>query len=491
MPRPPHIVFAGGSTPGHLHPGLAVASQLIERIPNARITFVGGRRATDRQTIRSAGFGVANVPSRPAPTTALGAVRFVTDNVAGYWAARWFLKENRVSAVVGLGGAASAPAVRAAISRGIPTLMLEQNVVPGRVTRWLARSATTVCAGFQETRGYFPSAVRLVVTGNPARPAFERIYRESRLNPHPSPLPKGEGKRLLPLPPGEGRGEGTSPMHNTPSPCPLPKGEGKRLLPLPPGEGRGEGALFPLALHEDYGDRCANNHPLGAMATARSGHVGTANACPRRPGTRLSRSPGARAGMAPDLERQKRLIIIGGAGGARSLNENMPAALARLREQLGGWQVVHQSGDGQLQETVQRYRAAGVDALVVAFIDELAPVMSASDLVICRPGGTTLAELALASVPAILVPYARVIDDHLPNAEVFARAGAATIIDETDPDEPLVDQLVAQFDALLTSDAERNKMAGNMRRLARPGAAANVANAVHEMLFGAAVRLAA
>ena len=63
---------------------------------------------------------------------------------------------------------------------------------------------------------------------------------------------------------------------------------------------------------------------------------------------------------------------------------------------------------------------AGVDALVVAFIDELAPVMFDSDLVVCRPGGTTLAELSLAGVPAILVPYPRSMDYHLPNAEVFA-----------------------------------------------------------------------
>jgi UDP-N-acetylglucosamine--N-acetylmuramyl-(pentapeptide) pyrophosphoryl-undecaprenol N-acetylglucosamine transferase len=339
----------------------------------------------DRQTIRSAGFRFSPVPSQPAPKNALGALRFVTDNVAGYWAARWFLKEKRVSAVVGLGGAASAPAVRAAISRGIPTLMLEQNVLPGRVTRWLARSATTVCAGFDETRGYFPSAVPLVVTGNPARPAFEQIYRG-------------------------------------------------------------------LA---HFAESSEQNVPV------------------------------------PFNSDQRRLIVIGGAGGARSLNENMPAALARLGDRLDGWQVVHQSGDGQLQETVTRYRTAGVDALVVAFIDEIAPVMFASDLVFCRPGGTTLAELSLASVPAILVPYSRVIDDHLPNAEVFARAGAATIIDETDPDESLEEQLVTQIDALVTNDEQRQKMATNMRRLARPGAAANVTNAICEMLFSNAVRLAA
>ena len=375
MPRPPHIVFAGGSTPGHLHPGLAVAARLIERIPEAVVTFTGGGHARDRQLIRAAGFKFAGMPSQPAPESVLRAVRFVTDNLAGYWAARWFLKEKRVSAVVGLGGASCAPAVRAAIARGLPTIVLEQNVTPGRVTRWLASSASMVCAGFQETRNYFPSAVPLAITGNPARPAFEQLYRTSHIADPP--------------------------------------------------------------------------------------------------------------------QREKRLVVIGGAGGSRSINENMPGALARLRNQLAGWQIIHQSGEGQLQQTESRYRAAGVDALVVAFIDEIAPIMFASDLVVCRPGGTTLAELALAGLPAILVPYPRVMDYHLPNAEVFAAAGAATLIDETEIPDSLETAMAERLEPLIVDDSRRTKMAANMRRLARPSAAANVTDVIHDALFGNAIRLAA
>src|SRR3954465_7758239 len=198
MPRPPHIVFAGGGTPGHLHPGLAVAAHLIERIPDAIVTFVGGGRAMDRHVIRAAGFGFASVPSQPAPESALHAVRFVTDNVAGYWAARWFLKEKHVTAVVGLGGAASAPTVRAAISRGLPVVLMEKNVVPGRVTRWLARSASSVCAGFDQTRAHFPSAVPLTITGNPARAMFQQLHRSNK-NKF-----RGDRKRLVILS-GSGR----------------------------------------------------------------------------------------------------------------------------------------------------------------------------------------------------------------------------------------------------------------------------------------------
>jgi UDP-N-acetylglucosamine--N-acetylmuramyl-(pentapeptide) pyrophosphoryl-undecaprenol N-acetylglucosamine transferase len=187
----------------------------------------------------------------------------------------------------------------------------------------------------------------------------------------------------------------------------------------------------------------------------------------------------------------KRLVIIGGAGGARTINENIPHALARLADQLNGWQVVHQSGEGQLHETEQRYREAGLDALVVAFIDEMAPVMFDSDLAVCRSGGTTLAELALAGLPAVLVPYPPVMDFHLPNAEVFAAAGAATIIDETDLHGSLADELVQHLKPLLIDSTRRHRMAANMRLLAHPDASAHVTDVICDSLCGVRARAAA
>jgi len=404
MATAPHIVLAGGGTPGNLYPGLAVAAHVVERLPDAVVTFIGSGRAHERLPVAAAGFGYAHLPSRAAPQNALHALRFVTDNVAGYWACRWFFREKHVSLVVGLGGAASAPAIRAGISRGIPTVILEQNVVPSRVTRWLAGAATTVCAGFDQTRDDLPSSAPLIVTGNPARPTFERLYRQ-----------------------------------------------------------RQSWMAGYCALHD------AHDEPIFAKPSA----ISTAD--PQQANEAL----------------EKRLVIIGGAGGARSINENIPQSLARLRDQLSGWQIVHQSGEGQLQETEQRYRAAGVEALVVAFIDEMAPVMFDSDLAVCRSGGTTLAELALAGLPAILVPYPRVIDFHMPNAEVFAAADAATIIDEAESSGPLADEFVAHLHPLLTDDSRRHRMATNMRRLARPDAAAHVTDAICDALCGVRARAAA
>jgi UDP-N-acetylglucosamine--N-acetylmuramyl-(pentapeptide) pyrophosphoryl-undecaprenol N-acetylglucosamine transferase len=129
---PLQIVFAGGGSAGRLGPGLAVAAHLKERLPEIGITFVGGGKPIERHPVRAAGFNYVTIPSQPIPRNPFLAMRFVTDNVAGYWASRWYLKEHRTALVVGLGGYASAATVRAANSRGIPTVLLEQNGVRAR-----------------------------------------------------------------------------------------------------------------------------------------------------------------------------------------------------------------------------------------------------------------------------------------------------------------------------------------------------------------------
>jgi UDP-N-acetylglucosamine:LPS N-acetylglucosamine transferase len=217
--------------------------------------------------------------------------------------------------------------------------------------------------------------------------------------------------------------------------------------------------------------------------------------------------------------RQRRLVILGGAAGARSLNEAVPTALAMIGSPLAAWQIVHQTGDGQLQETEARYAQLGVRALTVTHIDEAAPVLFASDLVVCRAAGTTLAELAMAGVPAVVVPYPQAADNHqAANAKVFAAAGACRVIDETrcsagashgnfgsrTSDPELVEQsksairnsqfaissnslasaLAAELEPLITDDHLRSAMAEAMHRQARPHATAEIAAAVAAQLCG-------
>ena len=89
-----HIVFSGGGTGGHLFPGLAVAEQLSAMIPRLRITFCGGGKSFERQAVSKAGFEYFALPSRPLPNAAREAVSFVVENLAGYLAARRFLRRS-------------------------------------------------------------------------------------------------------------------------------------------------------------------------------------------------------------------------------------------------------------------------------------------------------------------------------------------------------------------------------------------------------------
>lgn len=159
MKRPLHLVLAGGGTAGHLFPGLAVAEALAAGAPGLRITFAGGGKDLERRLMAAAGFDYYPLPCRPLPRGAREAISFVVENLAGYLAAKRFLKEEQVGAVVGLGGYASVPMGRAAVRRRIPLILLEQNVLPGRATRWLAPAATLLCAAFRRRKGISVAAV--------------------------------------------------------------------------------------------------------------------------------------------------------------------------------------------------------------------------------------------------------------------------------------------------------------------------------------------
>lgn len=170
----PHIVFTGGGTGGHLFPGLAVARRLVAEESHTRITFAGGGKPFERRLVAADGFDYIELRCRPMPRRIRDLPGFLADNWSGYRSAVRFLTWQRVAAVVGLGGYASVPMARAAVSCGVPLVLLEQNVVPGRATRWLAGSASMVCTSFEQTRRYLHAGCPLRVTGNPIRDGFSR-----------------------------------------------------------------------------------------------------------------------------------------------------------------------------------------------------------------------------------------------------------------------------------------------------------------------------
>lgn len=166
-----------------------------------------------------------------------------------------------------------------------------------------------------------------------------------------------------------------------------------------------------------------------------------------------------------------RLLVVGGSLGARALNEVVPQALAQFPVESRP-QVRHQSGSKNIEQAAAAYREAGVEASLEPFIQDMAAAYAWADLVICRSGALTVAELAAAGVASILVPYPHAVDDHQSrNARFLSEAGAAVLIQQKElTPEWLFDRLRA-FDrvSLLA-------MAQAARSRAQPDAVHRVAN---------------
>ena len=168
-----------------------------------------------------------------------------------------------------------------------------------------------------------------------------------------------------------------------------------------------------------------------------------------------------------------RLLVVGGSLGAARLNSVVPYALAQLPGP--SLEVQHQSGERWLDNARRAYAEAGVRARVAAYIEDMAEAYGWADLVICRAGALTIAELAAAGVGAILVPYPHAVDDHqTSNARVLVSEGAALMIADR---ELSAGGLATELRALCAGRGKLLAMAERARLLARSGAGAALADA--------------
>jgi UDP-N-acetylglucosamine--N-acetylmuramyl-(pentapeptide) pyrophosphoryl-undecaprenol N-acetylglucosamine transferase len=164
-----------------------------------------------------------------------------------------------------------------------------------------------------------------------------------------------------------------------------------------------------------------------------------------------------------------RVLVVGGSLGAARLNASLPAAFARLRESGVELALRHQTGERHAETTRSAYVLAGVPAEVSPFIADMAEAYAWADLVVCRAGALTIAELAAAGVAALLVPYPHAVDDHQTrNAAFLVDAGAARCVADR---ELTVERAVSELGALCGDRARLLVMAETARGMARPDAA--------------------
>ena len=189
-------------------------------------------------------------------------------------------------------------------------------------------------------------------------------------------------------------------------------------------------------------------------------------------------------------DKARRVLILGGSQGARALNRSAPQALARLPAEHRP-EVWHQTGQAMYDDTLSFYEEAGVEAYLAPFIEDMAEAYSWADVVLCRSGALTIAELTAAGTGAILVPFPHATDDHqTANARFMVAAGGALLLPQAELD---ADRLAAMLMALLPDRQRILQMAEAARSLAKADAAEKVAvlclNLIHRNAISTATNI--
>ncbi len=177
------IVFTCGGTAGHVNPALALAGLIKERKPDSEILFVGARRGIEKQLIESAGWPFRTVEISSfhrslTPKELRHNLISLRNLLRSPGEAKALLKEFPADLVVGTGGYASYPMIRAASSLGIPAAVHESNAIPGLTTRLLEKHADLIMVGFEECRKNYRHPEKVLVTGTPVRGDFFRLTRK-------------------------------------------------------------------------------------------------------------------------------------------------------------------------------------------------------------------------------------------------------------------------------------------------------------------------
>lgn len=347
----PSLLIAASGTGGHLFPALAVA----EALPNYRIAWLGVANRLETQLVPATyplhtveieglqkGLGLAALPVLPKLVQAI----FQT---------RRLLQQGGFRGVLTTGGYIAAPAILAARSLGLPTILHESNALPGKVTRWLSPWCTQVALGFETAAQYLPKA-RTIYVGTPVRASFSQ----------------------------------SAPLD----------------LPIP--------------------------------ATAFL------------------------------------IVVVGGSQGALAVNRLVRQSAPRWLE-AGAW-IVHLTGQNDPDwESLQHPHY-----LALPFYDQMAGLLQRANLAISRAGAGTLAELAIAATPAILIPYPYAAEDHQTyNAAAFATAGAAAVFQEA---ALTPEQLETQVLSWVRSPAPLSQMAAKAQGLAVPDSTDRLVQLVRQCL---------
>lgn len=357
---PLKLAIAGGGTGGHVFPGVAVAEALSGMLP-IDLLWIGTGRPIERDILADRPWMYRVLEVKPIlGMSGVGAVKSLV-SLPYYIAKAWsWLQTFKPDVVFGVGGYVSGPVLLAARLLGIPSVLHEQNLIPGLTNSIASRFVDAILLSFEDARRYFKGK-RVIVTGNPVRISLLADYKQQSR----------------------------------------------------PAEG-----------------------PL-------------------------------------------RLLVIGGSQGARGLNRLVCSAIELLSKSGVSIDVLHQTGQADLDMVRSLYNKTNIHARVYPFIDNMADAYSWADLVICRAGAGTIAELTALGKPSILIPYPAAAGRHQDaNAKALAEAGGAIYFCEEDIGAV---KMASEIQAILEDPLRLKDMGAKAKLLGRPDAAKDIASVLIEV----------
>lgn len=352
------IAFAGGGTAGHLMVGLSTAEEVRSRFNEAEIVFFGTDKKFEKRCVEQRGFHFQQMRARKWEKSYKGMIMFIVTTFIGIVESVIAVRRFKPDIVVGLGGYVSIAPIIAAKLHSIPTIILEQNVIPGKANRFLSKWVDEVYCHWRGSLKWLTKAKVARITGTPIR---------------------------------------------------------KDIL-----------------------------------------------------GSQRIRSA-EKFGLSPS---KKTIFITGGSQGALAINDVILRCLPKLEPLSNELQIIHCTGEFGYEAAKAAYKQTNINAFVCSFLDDMGAAFSLADVIICRAGATTIAEITAVGIPAILIPYPHAADNHQYwNAMELASNGGGYLLQQIDLTPEKIIELITD---LLSNRERYDRMKTLNKGLGMPNAASRV-----------------
>ncbi|GAN34958.1 MAG: undecaprenyldiphospho-muramoylpentapeptide beta-N-acetylglucosaminyltransferase [Candidatus Brocadia sinica] len=352
------VIFAGGGTGGHLMVGLSTAEEICSRFHEAEIIFLGTGKKFEKRCVEQKGFQYQQLRAKKWGKSYKYIFTFIGTMLASIVESLFVMRKFNPDIVVGLGGYVSVAPIVAAKLLGIPSVLLEQNVIPGKANRFLARWVDEVYCHWRGPIKWFNKAKVVRVTGTPIR---------------------------------------------------------KDIL---------------------FSKRSRSAEKFGLSSS------------------------------------KKTILIMGGSQGAQAINEVIVKSLPKLETLSDDLQIIHCTGDYGYEAAKAAYAQTKIDAFVCSFLDDMGAAFSMTDIIVCRAGATTIAEITAIGIPAILIPYPHATDNHQYwNAMELVSNGGGYLVQQLDLTPEKIAELVTD---LFYNKEKYDRMKMFNRGMGIPNASVNV-----------------